>query len=148
MVIADHAIGSPIVDSAESVVALNDYLSGDYQVLLPLIDEEGVDDSEGFEIHKNNLAQCDAVLIYYGSANQVWFEYKRRDLKKIVGLDRKSLLAAQAVYVAGPKTAHKQLFKSPDTLVIKNFEDFSPAVLDSFLARVKTAAKGADDARN
>jgi len=132
----------------ESVVALNDYLSGDYQVLLPLIDEEGVDDSEGFEIHKNNLAQCDAVLIYYGSANQVWFEYKRRDLKKIVGLDRKSLLAAQAVYVAGPKTVHKQLFKSPDTLVIKNFEDFSPAVLDSFLARVKTAAKGADDARN
>jgi TIR domain-containing protein len=134
----------------EGIMPLNDYLSGqrNYQVLLPLIDEEGTGDTEGFDIHKDNLAQCDAVLIYYGNANQLWFEYKRRDLKKIVGLDRKSLLAAEAVYVASPKTAHKQLFNSPDTLVIKNFEDFSPAALDSFLARVQTAAKGADNARN
>lgn len=134
----------------EGVLPLNDYLSVDknYQVLLPLIDDEGLDDSQAFEIHKDNLAQCDAVLIYYGNANQVWFEYKRRDLKKIVGLNRKSLLAAEAVYVASPRTAHKQLFNSPDTLVIKNFEDFSPAVLDSFVARVQTAAKGADNAGN
>jgi hypothetical protein len=134
----------------EGVIALNDYLSGErhYQILLPLIDDEGADDSEGFEIHKDNLAQCDAVLIYYGNANQLWFEYKQRDLKKIVGLDRKTPLTAEAVYVASPKTAHKQLFNSPDTLVIKNFEDFSPAVLDSFVARVQTAAKGVDNARN
>ncbi len=134
----------------EGILPLNDYFSGDknFQVLLPLIDDEGVDDSQAFEIHKDNLAQCDAVLIYYGNANQVWFEYKRRDLKKIVGLDRVSALAAEAVYVASPKTAHKQLFNSPDALVIKNFEDFSPAVLDSFVARVQTAAKGVDDARN
>jgi hypothetical protein len=134
----------------EGIMPLNDYLSVEknYQVLLPLIDDEGTDDAEGFEIHKDNLAQCDAVLIYYGNANQVWFDYKRRDLKKMVGLDRKSLLAAEAVYVASPKTAHKQLFNSPDTLVIKNFEDFSPAALDSFLARVQTAAKGADNAGN
>jgi hypothetical protein len=134
----------------EGVMPLNDYLSVEknYQVLLPLIDDEGTDDIEGFDIHKDNLAQCDAVLIYYGNANQVWFEYKRRDLKKIVGLDRKSLLTAEAVYVASPRTAHKQLFNSPDALVIKNFADFSPAALDSFLARVQTAAKGADHAGN
>ncbi|HEY0725975.1 MAG TPA: hypothetical protein VGD41_18685, partial [Pyrinomonadaceae bacterium] len=134
----------------EGIVALNDYLSTEkhYQVLLPLIDDEGVDESEGFEIHQDNLSQCDAVLIYYGNANQLWFEYKRRDLKKIVGLNRKNLLSAEAVYLASPRTAHKQLFNSPDTLVIKNFEDFSPGVLDSFVARVQTAAKGADNARN
>jgi hypothetical protein len=133
----------------EGVLPLNEYLvDKHYQVLLPLIDDEGLDDSEGFEIHKDNLAQCDAVLIYYGNANQVWLEYKRRDLKKIVGLDRKSLLAAEAVYVASPRTAHKQLFNSPDTLVIKNFADFSPSVLEAFVARVQTAAKGADNARN
>jgi TIR domain len=134
----------------EDIMPLNDYLSVEknYQVLLPLIDDEGAGDDEGFDIHKENLAQCDAVLIYYGNANQVWFEYKRRDLKKIAGLDRKSLLAAEAVYVASPKTAHKQLFNSPDSLVIKNFADFSPAALDSFLARVQTAAKGANNAGN
>jgi hypothetical protein len=134
----------------EGVVALNDYLSLEkqFEVLLPLIDDEGVADSEGIEIHKENLAQCDAVLIYYGNANQVWFEYKRRDLQKMVGLNRKSLLAAEAVYVASPKTAHKQLVNYPGTLVIKNFEDFSPGVLDSFVARVQTAAKGGGDARH
>jgi hypothetical protein len=107
-------------------------------VLLPLIDDEGADDTQAFDIHKDNLVQCDAVLIYYGNANQVWFEYKRRDLKKIVGFDRKSLLTAEAVYVAAPKTAHKQLFNSPDTLVIKNFGDFSPAALETFLTRIQT----------
>ena len=134
----------------EGIMPLSNYLSVEkhYQVLLPLIDDEGADDSEGFEIHKDNLAQCDAVLIYYGNANQVWFEYKRRDLKKIVGLDRKRLLAAEAVYVAPPKTAHKQLFNSPDTLVIKNFADFSPAALDAFLTRVQTVARGAADEGN
>jgi hypothetical protein len=134
----------------EGIMPLNEYLSVEknYQVLLPLIDDEGTNDAEGFDIHKDNLAQCDAVLIYYGNANQVWFDYKRRDLKKMVGLDRKSVLAAEAVYVASPKTAHKQLFNSPDSLVIKNFADFSPAALDSFLARVQSAAKGADNAGN
>ena len=95
-----------------------------------------------------NLMQCDAVLIYYGNANQVWFEYKRRDLKKIVGLDRKSLLTAEAVYVASPKTAHKQLLNNPGAMVIKNFEEFSPPALDTFLARVQAAERGAGDARN
>lgn len=133
----------------EGVVPLIDYLSDEkkYEVLLPLLDDEGADDAGAFEIHKNNLAQCDAVLIYYGNGNQVWFEYKRRDLKKIVGLDRKSLLAADAIYVAAPRTPHKQLFKSPEALVIKEFGGFSPATLDSFLARVQAAEKGADDAR-
>lgn len=134
----------------EGVVELNEYLSVErnYQVLLPLIDDEGADDAQAFEIHKENLAQCDAVLIYYGDANQVWFEYKRRDLKKIVGLDRQRALAAEAVYVASPKTAHKQLFNNPDAVVIKNFDKFAPATLDAFLARVKTAGKGTDHAGN
>lgn len=134
----------------EGVLPLNDYLSGEkgFQVLLPLLDDEGADDAQAFEIHKDNLVQCDAVLIYYGNANQVWFEYKRRDLKKIVGLDRKNSLTAEAVYVALPKTAHKQLFNNPEAQVIKNFGEFAPTALDPFVARVEAAGKGADDARN
>jgi hypothetical protein len=132
------------------VLPLNSYLLDEkqYQVLLPLVDEEGADDAEAFKIHKDNLMECDAVLIYYGEANQVWFDYKRRDLKKIVGLDRKSPLSAEAIYVAPPETAHKQLFNSPGAIVIKNFGDFAPAELDSFLALVRPAGKGEDDAGN
>lgn len=135
---------------SDSVAPLVDYLCDEksYEVLLPLLDDEAADDVGAFEIHKDNLAQCNAVLIYYGQANQLWFEYKRRDLKKIAGLDRKTPLTAEAVYVAPPKTAHKQLFRSPGTLVIRGFEDFSPAALDSFIARVQAAEKGANDAGN
>jgi TIR domain. len=134
----------------DDILPLNDYLSNEksYQVLLPLIDEEGADDAQAFEIHKDNLMQCDAVLIYYGNANQLWFEYKRRDLKKIVGLDRKNALAAEAIYIAGPVTGHKKLFNNPDAVVIRNFGDFSRTVLDPFIARLRAAEKGADDAGN
>lgn len=133
----------------EGVIPLNDYLSFEKncQVLLPLIDDEGVEDSQAFEIHKDNLVQCDAALIYYGRANQIWFEYKRRDLAKIVGFGRKGLLAAKAIYVAAPKTPHKQLFNSPDTLIIRNFGDFSPPTLETFLAQIQTVEKGGDHAR-
>jgi hypothetical protein len=133
----------------DGVLPLNSYLSDErqYQVLLPLLDEEGADDTQAFDIHKENLVECDAVLIYYGKANQVWFEYKRRDLKKIVGLDRKRQLMAEAIYIAPPKTAHKQLFSSPGAVVIKNFGEFSPADLDSFLTLVQPPEKGEDDGR-
>jgi hypothetical protein len=134
----------------EGVLPLNNYLAieKNYQVLLPLIDEADTDDKQAFEIHNDNLMECDAVLIYYGKVNQVWFEYKRRDLKKMVGLDRKRMLAAQAIYVAAPETAHKRLFNNPGALVIKNFADFSPAVLAPFIARLQTAEQGADHAGN
>lgn len=133
----------------EGVVELNEYLSvqKNFQVLLPLIEEEGAADAEAFDIHKENLLQCDAVLLYYGQANQVWFEIKRRDLTKVAGLDRRSPLAAEGFYVARPATPHKQLFNNPAAVVIKNFGDFSPAALEPFLARVSAAEKGAGDAR-
>lgn len=131
----------------EGVLPLNDYLCVEkkYQVLLPLLDDEGEDETQAFDIHKENLAQCDAVLIYYGNANQAWFEYKWRDLAQLAGSNRKSKLSAQAVYVASPKTAHKQLFNNPAALVVKNFADFSPAALDAFTSRVKSAEKGVKD---
>ena len=132
----------------DGVGPLVDHLSDvkKYEVLLPLLEDEGADGA--FKIHNNNLAQCDAVLIYYGNGNQVWFDFQRLDLKRnIVGLERRSPLAAEAVYVAAPKTPHKQLFKCPDALVIKDFGDFSPTNLDSFLDRVQAAERGAHHAR-
>ncbi|HEX8775647.1 MAG TPA: toll/interleukin-1 receptor domain-containing protein [Pyrinomonadaceae bacterium] len=117
-----------------------------YDVLLPLLEEESDDAAKGFDIHKANLMDCDAVLIYYGTANQAWFEGKRRDVWKTVGLNRQRPLRAEAVYIAPPRTAHKQLFNSPGAIVIKNYENFSPAELDSFLALVRGEKKGEDDA--
>jgi hypothetical protein len=133
----------------EDVAPLIDYLdSKKYEVLLPILDE-GADETQAFEIHNNNLKECDAVLIYYGNAQQLWFEYKWRELKKLVGLNRKNPLTMEAIYVAPPKTLHKQLFKNPAAAVIKEFGNFAPSTaLDDFLARVQAVEKGSDDAGN
>lgn len=133
----------------EAVAPLIDYLdSKKYEVLLPILDE-GADETQAFEIHNNNLKECDAVLIYYGNAQQLWFEYKWRELKKLVGLGRENPLAAEGIYVAPPKTLHKQLFKNPAATLIKEFGEFEPSTaLDDFLRRVQAAEKGSDDAGN
>jgi hypothetical protein len=134
----------------DGVFPLNAYLSDGnrYHVLLPLLDEEGADAPQGFDIHKNNLMECDAVLIYYGNANQQWFEYKRLDVQKFVSFNRPRPLKAEAIYIAPPETAHKKLFSSPGALVIRNFGNFAAAELDSFLNLVRAEKKGEDDAGN
>jgi hypothetical protein len=131
----------------EGVAPINDLLfDSGYEVLLPLLDDAS-DDAQAIEIHKENLTSCDAALVYYGSANQAWFDFKRRDLEKVAAYGREHPLLATCVYVAGPQTTHKQLFRMRDSLVLKNFGDFTPESLKPFLDLLDRAeTKGGDDA--
>jgi hypothetical protein len=129
----------------EAVAGINDFLFGrGYEVLLPLLDETG-DDAQAIEIHKENLATCDAALIYYGETSQAWFDFKRRDLEKAAAHGRARPMLARGVYVAGPKTTHKQLFNTHGSVVIKNFGGFEPDGLKPFLDLLAGGAKGGDD---
>ena len=133
----------------EGVAPINDFLfERGYEVLLPLLDDAG-DDAQAVEIHKENLTCCDAALIYYGSANQAWFDFKRRDLEKVAAYGREHPLLARAVYLTGERTTHKQLFRTHDALVLKNFGDFTPESLSPFLDLLaRGEAKGGDDDRD
>jgi TIR domain len=135
---------------ADAVIPLIKYLKREkkYQVLLPLLDEgeEEAAASSASEKHKQNLAQCDAVLIYYGNGKQLWFENKQRDLEKIVGLERKTPLAASAIYLAAPETAHKMSVDAPSAIIIEQSGDFAPVALADFIARVESVEKGTPDA--
>jgi hypothetical protein len=132
----------------EGIVPINDLLfERGYEVLLPLLDETG-DDAQAIEIHKENLAACDAALIYYGGTSQAWFDFKRRDLEKAAAHGRGQPLLARGVYVAGPETTHKKLFRTHDSVVIKNFQDFAPDGLKPFLDLLAGGgAKGGDDGK-
>jgi hypothetical protein len=100
-----------------------------HEVLLPF--KEGGQVVSG---HKENLRLCDAVLIFYGSANTM--EWKLRDLKKIdVFRDNKPLLA-KGIYIAGPETEQKKAFDTSEALVMKNFGEFSLDSLMPFLQQV------------
>jgi hypothetical protein len=64
----------------DAIQALDDYLyDQEFEVLRPLL--EG-DEAEVSEEHQANLRDCDAILFYYGQANEAWLRTKLRDLRK------------------------------------------------------------------
>jgi hypothetical protein len=108
-------------------------------VLLPAF--EG-DEAQIKEYHKESLMDCDAVLIYYGRANDIWLRMKQRELQKIAGYGRKRPLLGKAIYITGPPTPPKELIRDREAFVIKNYEPFTQGCLEPFLSQV-LSAKGA-----
>ena len=43
----------------------------------------------------------------------------------------------QSVYVAPPKTTKKEMFRTREALLIKNFTDFDPEALKPFIQQLK-----------
>jgi hypothetical protein len=125
----------------DDVSALESYLfEQGIEVILPVM---GGDESQIAQDHKETLLQCDAVMIYYGRANEIWLRMKLRELLKLNGYGRKQPLLAKAVYVAAPQTAEKERLRTHEALIIKGYDEtFSPAPLNPFLDQLR-AAKGA-----
>ena len=124
----------------EAVSALETYLFDQgYEVILPVM--EG-DEAQAAQDHKDSLLYCDAVMIYYGQANEIWLRMKLRELQKIAGYGRTQPMLARAIYIDDPPTARKDQFKTHEALVIRNYGPFSPELLKPFLTKIE-AAKGA-----
>jgi len=122
------------------VTPLEDYLYGyGFNVFLPAM--EG-DESSIREDHKANLIECDAVLVYYGRASDVWLRMKQRELQKVAGYGRARPLLAKAIYIAGPPTPAKEHVRDHEAVVIKSFDAFSPERLAPFLEKVGKGARG------
>jgi hypothetical protein len=114
---------------------LAEYLYGQgVDVIMPAT--EG-DEAQVYEDHKANLMECDAVLIYYGRANEIWLRMKLRELQKIAGYGRAEPLLAKAVYVGEPRTDAKERLRDRDVTVIKNYGPFSPDCLQTFLTQLR-----------
>jgi hypothetical protein len=124
------------------VMPLEDYLFNQgFEVINSAVVSEGDDAAQS---HRESLLNCDAALIYYGNANQMWLRSKLWDLQKARGWGRTSPLAAKAVYVSGPQTSDKQRFRTHEVpLVIQNFEGFSPDSLKPFVEAVRAGEGGA-----
>lgn len=108
-------------------------------VILPAM--EG-DETQVYEDHKANLLECDAVLIYYGQASEIWLRMKQRELQKIAGYGRTRPLLAKGIYAGGPQTAPKERLRDHEAVVIKNYGAFTPESLQPFLEQLQRA-KGA-----
>ncbi len=120
---------------SDDIKSLDDYLfDNSFEIVKPLFDnDDGVMSKE----HQENLSTCDAVLIYYGCANEVWLRKMLRDLKKAPGY-RSTPMKVKAIYVAGPENNQKTEYRTHEVdIVIKNFGDFSPDNLTPFLDTFK-----------
>ncbi len=63
------------------------------------------------EVHRQRIVDCDAVIVFWGSAGQAWLQSTLDDLKKQQVSERKRpFLADHLVYIAGEKTGAKEDF--------------------------------------
>jgi hypothetical protein len=100
------------------------------------------DEAQVYEDHKANLMDCDAVLIYYGRANELWLRMKLRELQKVAGYGRDRPLLAKAIYVGAPRTDAKERLRDREAVIVRNYDSFTPESLQTFLAQLRQG-KGA-----
>jgi hypothetical protein len=90
--------------------------------------------------HENKMQSCDAALIFCGASTDAWLDTKLAHLRKVYGWEpKREPLKAQAVYFAGPQKIFKDIFKSREAHVIKNFGAFAPEDLREFIAALRAA---------
>ena len=128
---------------SDAIAPLEDYLfSQGFKVTLPLF--EG-DEAEIREDHKESLLLCDAVIIFYGNASEGWLRTKQRDLQKIPGYGRTKPMLAQAILTGLPDTPAKQRYRTREALLLRNFGDFTPDVLQPFIDEINKVKGRSND---
>jgi serine/threonine protein kinase len=98
----------------------------------------GSDEASVGEIHRQNLEDCNAVLVYYGVGSKSWVDIKLRDLLKARGYRNGRPIEQQAVYVAPPFDRRKERFRTLSAEIItQTGETFDVALLAGFVRRMK-----------
>ena len=126
----------------DDVMPIEDYLFNEgFDVINSALAFEGTDVSQS---HRESLLNCDAALIYYNKAHEMWLRSKLSDLEKARAWGRTSPLAAKAVYVSGEPTPKKQRFRTHEVpLIMRDFDGFTPDTIRPFVQAVRAGQGGA-----
>jgi TIR domain len=108
------------------------------EVLRPMF--EG-DETEIREWHEENLRTCDAVLIHYGAANELWLRRKLREIQRSAGLGRTKPMRAVAILLAPPVRSDKRHFQTHEAIVIPQMGGLSCEAFAPFLTTVREHGK-------
>ncbi len=103
------------------------------EILRPLF--EG-DETEIRECNEENLRTCDAVVIHYGAANELWVRRKLREIQRIGGLGRTEPLKALAILLGPPIRPEKRHFQTHEAAVIPQMDGLSCEAFAPFLRYV------------
>jgi len=115
--------------------ALEDFLfDSGHEIMLPIFEGE---EAQLRNEHEENLKQCDAVILYYGNANELWVRSMTRDLLRLPALGRTKPLISKIAYLANPSTPQKERFRSNELTVVNGLTGFSPQLLNDFMGKLK-----------
>ncbi len=118
----------------DEIKPLEDFLfDSGCEVMLPIFEGE---ESQIREDHIENLKMCDAAIIFFGNANEIWLRSKTRDFLKISGYGREKPLAVKAIYLAGATSMAKERFRSQDAEVINGMSEFPTEKLETLLSNL------------
>jgi hypothetical protein len=122
----------------DSVAPLLSYLTLEkfFRVKLPL------DEADSIQGHKQLLETSDAVLLYYGTPDDNWFVNIWKLIQRQTSVGRKRPVLAKAIYAAQPPTPEKNLLRSDDPMILRNYGTFSPADLNPLIEKISLAKGG------
>lgn len=135
----DHPLLSTEPNTA---LQLRDYLFDHegFEVKLPATAQTSA--PEARKDNREKLLQCDAVLLYWGHASELWVDEKLRELAQAVGW-RRARFAAKGIFATDPNSTVKQGFKTREATVIHNFQSFSRETLEAFVAPLRKKRQAA-----
>jgi hypothetical protein len=137
------------VEDLARVRPIKEYLhERGYEVELPLLEGEN---EQAIQRHKAKLSDCDAVLYYYGLGSQEWMEQHLLYLESVVStkrgegqpFGRAEPMLARLIYVASPKTLHKEELLTYKATIVRNYDGFAPDELSGFMRGLEGGEPGA-----
>jgi hypothetical protein len=122
------------------IKSLSDHLfESKVESLLPVFDSQ-LDASAIRELHNDHLEVCDAVLIHWGEGSDAWVKSRLNEIRKAPAIRNGVPLRARSVYITDPSNPHKEGFKTFEAKVLRHFGEYSPTVLQDFLAELRGTA--------
>ena len=128
----------PLLESNTARRLRDHLLALGFEVKVPLADHD--DAAEFSRDNRNKLKQCDAVLLYWGTSRQAWFDQRLGELLQARGWRQGREFAALGAYLANPENPVKQNYETRELHeLIKQFDtlDITDARLGRFVARLR-----------
>ena len=139
--IADLLDRLPMDDAAE-VVSEAAPAQGE-ALLADLTARSPEDAAEVRKANHQNLANCDAVILFYGTGDEAWKRANRNELKKMAAY-RGDRLPPAATYLAEPRTDDKQdMIDMEEEGLIDGRDGLTESALTKFLEQVAKAPTAA-----
>jgi hypothetical protein len=137
----------PFSDEAEErddALKLKSFLDGrGYCVWLPPVNV--TDSREWDKDHRETLKLSDAVILYWGAADEAWFRRTLRELTKARSTTRRNRpFAAEAIYFSRPSRHEKGQYRTHLDFALEQFQGFQPEAMRPFLDRLRQTKGLAD----